>query len=254
MLAARRVIRYADRMGLRSTMRGNATTCKMNAKVIWIGTTAVFLLASFWDPHYPVQQTLQQVPTALGLVGLAVAARRDWLSTRSIAAVCLFLWLHILGARYIYTYVPYDRWSAEVFGTSISEVFGWRRNHYDRLVHLLFGVLGCVPIYEAARRYGRMTPGWSTLTAAMGVMSIGAIYEVFEWSLTFFVPSEHARQYAGQQGDVWDPQKDMGLAMIGVVFFVAIRPRLLTDRRSREGPKKNANEGVDRGTRRSTKP
>lgn len=223
----------------------------MKAKAIWIGTTAIFLLASFWDPRYPVQQTLQQVPAVLMLAGLALAARRDWLSTRSIAAICLFLWLHILGARYIYTYVPYDRWSEGIFGTSISDLFGWRRNHYDRLVHFLFGILGCIPIYEVAGRYGQMTRGWSILTAALGVMSIGSIYEVFEWSLTLLIDPEHAHLYAGQQGDLWDPQKDMGLAMLGVLVFVALRPRLFRDGRAPKEQNKSS-QSVDRRSGRST--
>jgi putative membrane protein len=191
----------------------------MKAKAIWIGTTAVLLLASFWQPIYLFEQALQHVPTIIGLAGLAVAARRNWLGTGAIAAICLFLWLHILGARYIYTYVPYDRWSAQVAGTSIGEALGWQRNHYDRLVHLLFGILGSIPLYETARRYGGMNRGWSTLLAAACVLSIGGIYEVFEWTLTLFVAPELAQRYNGQQGDIWDPQKDMALGMLGVLIF-----------------------------------
>lgn len=58
----------------------------------------------------------------------------------------VFLWLHILGARYIYSFVPYDDWSRSVLGSGISEWFGWERNHYDRLVHLCFGGLWMVAI------------------------------------------------------------------------------------------------------------
>ena len=39
------------------------------------------------------------------------------------------------------------------------------------------------------------------------------IYEIFEWQLTVW--SEQGDAYNGQQGDIWDAQKDMMLAMIG---------------------------------------
>jgi putative membrane protein len=41
------------------------------------------------------------------------------------------------------------------------------------------------------------------------------IYELFEWLLTVVMTSEEADYYNGQQGDMWDAQKDMALAMIG---------------------------------------
>jgi putative membrane protein len=188
---------------------------------MWIGATAVLLAASLWRPIYPTEQFLQHLPTVIGLLALAVASRKGLFSTSAVAAICLFLWLHILGARYIYTYVPYDRWSKSVFGTTTREVFGWQRNHYDRFVHLLFGALACVPLRDMARRDG-LSSGWAKFTAAAGVMSLSAAYEVFEWLLTLFVPRDQAHRYNGQQGDMWDAQKDMALAMSGVLIFLTL--------------------------------
>jgi putative membrane protein len=194
----------------------------MKVQAIWISVTAVLLGVSLWRPPFPFEQFLQHLPTVLGLAGLAAASRKKWLGKPSVVAICLFLGLHILGARYIYTYVPYDRWSEAIFGTSLGDLFGWRRNHYDRLVHLLYGLLACVPLYEIARRHAGLGRGWAVLFAAAGVTTTSAVYEVFEWMLTLFVSPEQATRYNGQQGDLWDAQKDMALAMAGVVAFAIV--------------------------------
>ena len=185
----------------------------------WIGLTTLLLLVSLIRPLYPFEQTLQHIPTVIGLILLAVAARRQWLSPQSIAAICLFLWLHILGARYIYTYVPYDEWTDAVFGKSLSDALGWQRNHYDRLVHFAYGFLASIPIYELARSRGKLGPPAAILIVAAAALGTSALYEIAEWMLTLFVSPEQARRYNGQQGDIWDAQKDMALALAGMLSF-----------------------------------
>jgi putative membrane protein len=53
----------------------------------------------------------------------------------------LFLVFHEIGAHYTYSEVPYDQWAIAIFGRSVNEIFGWQRNHYDRLVHFSYGLL-----------------------------------------------------------------------------------------------------------------
>ena len=65
------------------------------------------------------------------------------------------------------------------------------------------------------------------------------------------IDPEQAHRYAGQQGDLWDSQKDMGLAMLGVVVFVALRPRLFKDGPPQQEQKKSS-QSVDRRSGRST--
>ena len=91
--------------------------------------TGVALGLSLVDSPYPRGQALQHAPTVVALALLAVAARRGWLTNPASCCLVAFLWLHILGARYIYSFVPYDDWSTAIWGSSISEWFGWERNH-----------------------------------------------------------------------------------------------------------------------------
>ena len=60
----------------------------------------------------------------------------------------MFLCLHTIGSHYTYSLVPYDAWAEKVCGRTLNSVFGFDRNHYDRLVHFSFGFLMAYPIRE----------------------------------------------------------------------------------------------------------
>lgn len=182
---------------------------------------AAVALANVAQP-YPDLAPLQHGPTLLLLITAPWLLRRWPLSTRAMAGIALFLALHTLGARYIYSYVPYDDWARAVTGHNLSSLFGAKRNGYDRLVHFGFGALLTLPLAEGLRRYGGMSARMA-LVVAFAFIGLGsALYEVFEWLLTVVAAGETADYYNGQQGDVWDPQKDMAIAQLGSATAVTI--------------------------------
>lgn len=183
---------------------------------------AIILLLTCIDPPYPGQMLLQHIPTVAVLIAAPFLLRRRPLGTASVLCLALFLLFHIIGARYIYSFVPYDALTETLFGFSITETFGFERNHYDRLVHFLFGALWIAPVREIAIRYGNLSPRAAMIAALGFVLSISALYEIFEWCLTFAVAPEDAEAYNGQQGDLWDAQKDMALAAGGAVVAAGI--------------------------------
>ncbi|MCM3417866.1 DUF2238 domain-containing protein [Sphingopyxis alaskensis] len=193
-----------------------------------IGLLLALLLAAQIDQPYPEVALLQHVPTMLLLVASPWLLRRWPLSTASVACIALFLALHTLGGRYVYSNVPYDDWALALTGTSLSDLFGWTRNHYDRLVHFAFGALSVIPVAEVARRRGGLGARGAMLAVLGWVLSVSALYEVFEWLLTIVAAGETADRYNGQQGDLWDAQKDMALAalgaLVGLAFGRARRP------------------------------
>jgi len=129
-----------------------------------------------------------------------------------------FLLLHAIGARWIYSYVPYDEWARALTGHGISENFGWRRNHFDRLVHFLFGALVARGAADGFRRkLGSF--GGSRRMAVLWVAAASLAYELCEWGLTVVLSSHDAEGYNGQQGDAWDAQKDMALAVAGSIVW-----------------------------------
>jgi putative membrane protein len=195
-----------------------------------VAACAILLALSLVKPNYPQQQWLQHPPTVVGLAMLAWAARKRWLSNAAATCLVAFLVLHVIGARWIYSYVPYERWSDAVFGGGPYQWFGWRRNHYDRLVHVAFGALLVVPLTEVAQRFGRMSPAWAIGFALLTIAAVSAVYEVFEWLLAMVAAPDYAEAYNGQQGDLWDAQKDMALAIggsiVGASWKVLRRPTM----------------------------
>jgi len=187
-----------------------------------LGLLLVLLLVAQIDQPYPEVALLQHLPTMLLLVVSPWLLRRWPLSTPSLACIVLFLALHTLGGRYAYSNVPYDDWVRAVTGTTLSDAFGWTRNHYDRLVHFAFGALSAVPVAEGARRWGGLGMRGAMLTVLGWVLAVSALYEVFEWLLTLIAADETADRYNGQQGDMWDAQKNMALAALGGVAGLAI--------------------------------
>lgn len=176
---------------------------------------AVAVAAANIDQPYPELAPLQHAPTVALILAAPWLLRRWPLSTGSVTALWLFLLLHTLGGRYVYSYVPYDVWAATLTGDSISGLFGWSRNHYDRLMHFLFGALWTLPMREVLVRWHGIGPRLALLTAFALVALGSTLYEIFEWGLTLVAAGDTADYYNGQQGDMWDAQKDMALALAG---------------------------------------
>ncbi|MGB7329279.1 MAG: DUF2238 domain-containing protein [Rubripirellula sp.] len=183
-----------------------------------LSVTAVVAIASFWDAPYPDELKLQHAPTLLILIGMALSSVWFRMSNLSYTCIIAFMMLHIVGARWIYSFVPYDRWTDALFGFELNRHFGWQRNHYDRLVHFASGLFLTPPASELLQRAGRMRSSVAAITSIAVVLALGAVYEILEWQIaTLFSPAA-AESYNGQQGDVWDPQKDMALAWLGAII------------------------------------
>jgi putative membrane protein len=174
---------------------------------------------------YPKYFWLQHVPTVAVIAGLACVQNRLKISRLSYTLILAFLALHVLGARYLYSYVPYDAWSERLLGFNITYRFGFSRNHYDRLVHFCFGLFLVVPAWRFSRRIVGLEAQWSAAFAMMGIMSASAIYEIFEWLAAMLMAPDWAESYNGQQGDVWDAQWDMALAACGTLLGLGLVAR-----------------------------
>ena len=192
-----------------------------------IKTALLFILIAtsilFWvKSEYPNQQLLQHLGTLLVSLILIADLVLDRLSLKAYIGVSLFILLHIIGARWIYSNVPYQSFF-ESIGIDIHELFNInsQRNHYDRLVHFSFGLL-MVPFLFEIYRVRIENTIISLVFAWLTIQTFSMFYEVFEWILTVIIPGEGATEYNGQQGDVWDAQKDMALAMLGSTFTAII--------------------------------
>jgi putative membrane protein len=191
-------------------------------KILLLNLYFFVWLISCLEPVYPTQMFLQHSVTLIVLIGLMIVMRKNSLSDRSFTFVVFFMILHIIGARWIYSYVPYDEFFKWITGVTITELFGFTRNHYDRFVHLMFGIMMIPPFKEIYIKWFRCPVRLAGLMAILTILSLSMIYEVFEWGLTLVLSPEDAENYNGQQGDLWDSQEDMALAMLGAVISLII--------------------------------
>ncbi len=133
-------------------------------------------------------------------------------------SLTVFVILHLFGAHMTYETMAYFTW--------FSDWFGWQRNYYDKVVHLLFGLMVFSAFFEIFYHQG-VSKKLSYLIAFLFISSIGAWYEVLEWiSMELFctLPDELCSDEI-TQGDTWDAQKDIAYAMIGSIIALLIHNR-----------------------------
>ena len=175
----------------------------------------LIVVVSGYSPHSRVDWALENLLVLL-LVGTLVAVSgRFRLSAVSISLVFVFLCIHELGSHYTYAKVPYDQWCSALTGISLDKALGWQRNHFDRLVHLSYGLLMAYPIREVLLRLTPLRGFWLVFMALNIILSTSAIYEIVEWIGGAFLGDDTARAFVGAQNDPWDSQKDMALAVAG---------------------------------------
>ena len=143
------------------------------------------------------------------------------LSNLSYSLLFVFMCLHVVGAHYTYSQVPYDGSTSTLAGWfgrpdfTLGRAFGWERNHFDRLVHFSFGLLTAYPIREIFIRIARVRGFWGYYLPLDVTISFSAGYELLEWGVALVFGGPAADTYLGTQGDVWDAHKDMALATLG---------------------------------------
>lgn len=175
-------------------------------------------------PIYPKEQYLQHVGTIILLAILLNDLRNPTLTKFAFVFFSLFALFHIIGARYIYSYVPYQKWINVILNVLGKESIPYlhERNGYDRFVHLVFGILVFPIIYEYLIHREINNKTITVFFTWTIIQTISMIYELFEWGLTLVLSTEAANDYNGQQGDLWDAQKDMFLALVGSTLVALI--------------------------------
>lgn len=168
---------------------------------------------------------LENIPTVLGFTALVFSVRVLPLSNTSYVLLFVFLCLHVVGSHYTYSLVPYEAWSQALFGVSPGEAFGWERNHYDRFLHFLFGLLLAYPLRELFFLVAHARGFWSYYLPLNLIMASSLLYELIEWGAAVVFGGDLAAAYLGAQGDSWDAQWDMALASLGgliAIVFIAV--------------------------------
>jgi putative membrane protein len=180
--------------------------------------TAILLILSGIHPKDRYTWFLEVAPILVAAPILVLTGRRFPLTPLAYRLIALHAIVLMVGGHYTYAEVPLGFW--------IRDLFGFSRNHYDRIGHLMQGFVPAILVREVLRR---KTPlprgGWLFFLTTSVCLAISATYEFVEWWTALFSGSA-ATAFLGTQGDVWDTQWDMFLALIGAVASQMILTRI----------------------------
>jgi putative membrane protein len=168
------------------------------------------------DPIDTKDWLLENILVVIALPVLWKVNKHYPLSKLAFTFIFIFLFLHEIGSHYTYALVPYKEWFQNYLGIDLGE----GRNHYDRLVHFLYGFLLTLPLREVLVQRFHVKKFLSYFIPVDLIMSTSMIYELIEWAVAIQFGGELGQNYLGTQGDVWDAHKDMGLASLGSIFIM----------------------------------
>ena len=142
------------------------------------------------------------------------------LSAAAWLAIAPWFLLQTLGAHYTFEHVPFG-W--------VTELFGFQRNHFDRICHFCVGGFA-FPALELLERRGAIRGrGLALFCVVMGIFGFAAIFEIFEWLYAASASPEAGAAFLGSQGDIWDAQRDMLADGLGAIcasaFYCLLNPR-----------------------------
>jgi len=166
-------------------------------------------------PAGRVSWLLEVGPGLAGIAVLILFYRRFPMSHMVYWCVFFHIFILIYGGYYTYAKTPLGNWAMEFFGFS--------RNHYDRVGHI---ALGAFPVFIIREILLRVTPlqkgGWFYFIVFSIVLAIAAFWELLEWWVALFAAPDVGTAFLGSQGDIWDAQWDMFLALIGAVVAMPL--------------------------------
>jgi putative membrane protein len=160
---------------------------------------------------------LEVGPALLGIVILVLTWRRFPLTPLLMTLIAVHMIILAIGGHYTYALVPAGDWVKEWLNLS--------RNHYDRLGHVAQGFVPAMIARELFLRHGVVGKhGWRNFLIVSVCMAISAAYELLEWTVAL-VLGESSDSFLGTQGDVWDTQTDMFLALVGACLALLLLSR-----------------------------
>jgi putative membrane protein len=161
------------------------------------------------DPYDRGTWLLEVAPVVIAIAVLAMTYPRFALTPLVYRLLFLHALVLIVGGYYTYARVPPGFW--------VQDWLDLERNHYDRFAHVMQGFVPAMLIRELLLRTTILKRGGLTfLTVTSMCLAFSALYELLEWWTAVFA-GDGAVEFLGTQGDPWDAQWDMFLALIGAL-------------------------------------
>ena len=187
--------------------------------VSWLALLLVLLLViSGVRPYDRATWMMEVAPIFLAAPVLVWTRWRFPLSSLLYVLIFLHAVILLVGGAYTYARVPVGFWVQNALDLS--------RNPYDRLGHFAQGFVPALIARELFLRRRIVTSkGWSAFLAICVAMTISAVYELVEWGAAVAL-GQGADQFLGTQGDPWDTQSDMGMALVGASLALLLLSRM----------------------------
>ena len=179
---------------------------------------AIALVVSGLQPYDRLTWLLEVMPVLIAAPLLVATHRSFPLTPLLYWLIAVHSLVLILGGHYTYAQVPLGFW--------IQEAFGFARNHYDRIGHLMQGIGPAIVARELLLRTSPLEPGkWLFTIVVFTILGVSATYEFIEWWAAL-ASEEASAAFLGTQGDPWDTQWDMFLAGCGAIASQFVFGRL----------------------------
>lgn len=181
----------------------------------------VFCVVLGWQPYARDVWLAENIPMWIIVIAVVwIHCRYHQFSLFSLLMMGILIVLHTIGGHYTFERVPFD-W--------FSELFGFERNHYDRIAHFSVGFYAFAIaelLWEKQTVNNRLV---LFLFPVFAIFTVAALYEIVEWQYAISADPEAGIAVLGSQGDIWDAQKDMladGLGAISAtwLFFLMRKP------------------------------
>ena len=158
---------------------------------------------------------LENAPVWIGLVACVWTYRSFPLTRLCYLLLSFHAVILMIGGYYTYAKVPLFDWIRDSFHLS--------RNHYDRVGHFAQGFFPAILVRELLLRTSTLRPGkWLFFLCVCVCLAFSAFYEIIEWRVAVMSGKEASTAFLATQGDVWDTQWDMFLAVVGAITSLLV--------------------------------
>ncbi|MDG4812864.1 DUF2238 domain-containing protein [Hydrogenovibrio sp. 3SP14C1] len=187
-------------------------------KWLWL---AIFFLVATWSAIGAKDTEiwwLEAGPALIGFIVIALTYKAFRLTPLLYILILLHMIVLFIGAHYTYAEVPFFDW--------LQNVLGQERNNFDKLGHLMQGLVPTLIAREVLLRKQIISgQAWLNFFSGTFALALSAFYELLEWWVAL-VSEEAAEAFLGMQGYVWDTQSDMGYALLGAIIALVFFKRL----------------------------
>jgi len=166
-------------------------------------------------PWYRQDWLLENLLVFIAVPLLAATSRSLRFSNHAYTCLFVFFVLHVIGAHFTYSEVPWREWFNVTGEGTTGNAAG--RNHYDRFVHFSYGVLMFPAVWELFAARANPQRIWRYVMPVTFLLSHSVVYEMIEWGAAEVFGGDLGAAYLGTQGDEWDAQKDMAMAAAGTL-------------------------------------